>query len=250
MSYSSTQSERVNFSATAGSYDAPDYYPDNTYVLAEGISNTGYGALVTYSLSDVDVYNLGVLVPGNYTVSVDGHTWDYTNWMLGGFSSFSVYNGSGRLLDTSYGYNDISFTVQSNDSYYVEVNGSYGLDKQYSLYYTYDGAIQVTNPNTAPVASDFTVTDTLPPPQSLPVLSDADRVFNWGESAYSNLFPEHRDSQADVFGYYARMYSNGDALGEKNNLIYYYDGGADGTGDIVMIGSVSDFLAQAVETGF
>ncbi|SCZ86433.1 hypothetical protein NSMM_540036 [Nitrosomonas mobilis] len=34
----------------------------------------------------------------------------------------------------------------------------------------------------------------------------------------------------DVFGYYARVYSNGDALGEKDNLIYYYDGGQTGTG--------------------
>lgn len=157
MSYSFTQSERINFSTTAGSYDAPNSYPDNTYVLAEGISNTGYGALVTNSLSDADVYNLGVLGAGNYTVSVDGHTWDYTNWMLGGFSSFSVYNNSGVLLDTST-YGDISFAVQSNDSYYVKVKGSYGLDKQYSLYYIYDGTIQVTNANTAPVALDFTVT--------------------------------------------------------------------------------------------
>lgn len=224
MSYSFTQSERANFSATAGSYDAPNSYPDNTYVLAEGKGNTGYGALVSYSLSDVDIYNLGNLVPGNYTLSVDGHTWDYANWMLGGFSSFSIYKSSGGLVDTTYGYDDIAFTVQSNDSYYAQVTGSYGIDKQYSLYYTYDGPI--------------------------PFASDVDRVFNWGEIAYSNLFPEHRDSQADVFGYYARMYSNGDALGEKNNLIYYYDISAGETGDIVMVGSVSDFFSQAVEAGF
>ncbi|PSJ16154.1 hypothetical protein [Nitrosomonas supralitoralis] len=80
--------------------------------------------------------------------------------------------------------------------------------------------------------------------------TDTDRIFNWGESAYTNLFPEHQNSQADVQGYYARIYSNGDALGERDGIIYYYDGGTDGTGEIVAVGTISDYLPQAVAAGF
>lgn len=89
-----------------------------------------------------------------------------------------------------------------------------------------------------------------PPPPPLPPISDTDRVFNWGETAYSYLFPEHQESRADVFGYYARLYSNGDAVGEKDGNVYYYDGGAGGTGDILLVGTVQDYLPQAVAAGF
>ena len=98
--------------------------------------------------------------------------------------------------------------------------------------------------------------DTIPstppaePPIQVPIASDnRDRVCNWGESAYTNLFPDHQNSQ-DVFGYYARIYSNGDALGEKDGSIYYYDGGVDGTKEIVMVGAVTDYLLQAEAAGF
>lgn len=78
---------------------------------------------------------------------------------------------------------------------------------------------------------------------------DSDRVFNWAESVYSHLFPNHPDSQ-DVFGYHARIYSTGDGLGEKDGNIYYYDGGDDGTGEVSLVGSTSDFLVQAAAAGF
>ena len=73
-----------------------------------------------------------------------------------------------------------------------------------------------------------------------------DRVFNWGETQYSHLLPVHQDS-LDIFGYYARIYSNGNAIGEQNNNIYFYDGG---TGDIIHIGSIADFLPYALSAGF
>lgn len=92
--------------------------------------------------------------------------------------------------------------------------------------------------------------DTDQPITTPQTISDIDRVFNWGESIYTDLFPEHQESQDDVFGYYARIYSNGDALGEKDGSIYYYDGGAGGSGGVVLVGSISDFLPQAIAAGF
>lgn len=84
----------------------------------------------------------------------------------------------------------------------------------------------------------------------VPEISPTDRVFNWGESAYHHLFPEHQESMPEYFGYYARVYSNGDALGEKDGNVFYYDGGAGGTGDILLVGTVQDYLPQAVAAGF
>lgn len=76
--------------------------------------------------------------------------------------------------------------------------------------------------------------------------SDVDRIFNWGESTYSNLLPEHKSSIDDIFGYYARIYSNGHAVGEKDGNIYYYAG----SGEIVTVGTTTDLLQLAVSAGF
>lgn len=97
------------------------------------------------------------------------------------------------------------------------------------------------------ISADTSTAIVQPPP---PVINDTDRVFNWGENTYKNLFPEHQESRGDVFGYYARLYSNGDALGEKNGDVYYYDGGVDGAGEISLVGTVNGFLSQATEAGF
>lgn len=82
-----------------------------------------------------------------------------------------------------------------------------------------------------------------------PVVNDVDRIFNWAEQSYSDLFPSHPESQS-IFGYYARIYSNGDALGEKDGNIYYYDGGTNGTGETVLVGVIADYLPQAATAGF
>jgi hypothetical protein len=76
-----------------------------------------------------------------------------------------------------------------------------------------------------------------------------DRIFNWGENRYPDLFPDHPESQ-EIFDYYARIYSNGNALGERNGDIYFYDGGTDGTNDISLVGTANDFLSQAISAGF
>lgn len=75
-------------------------------------------------------------------------------------------------------------------------------------------------------------------------LPTADRLYNWAESIYSDLFPNHPTSQ-DVFGYYARVYENGNALGEQDDHIYFYDGNS-----ITLVGTADDFLPDAMAAGF
>lgn len=79
--------------------------------------------------------------------------------------------------------------------------------------------------------------------------NDIDRIFNWGESQYAHLLSGHAES-FDIFGYYARLYTNGNAIGEQNNNIYFYDGGANGTGEIIWVGTTHDFLPYAISAGF
>jgi hypothetical protein len=63
---------------------------------------------------------------------------------------------------------------------------------------------------------------------------DCDDLFNWGEGTYKDVMPTHKDSYA-IEDYYARIYDNGQAVGEKNGNIYHYDGN-----EINLVGSVSE----------
>lgn len=73
--------------------------------------------------------------------------------------------------------------------------------------------------------------------------SNINDLFDYGEETYPDLFPEHQNSQNyDELGYYARFYSNGFALGEKDGDIYLYDGN-----DITLIGSANDLKHLLVE---
>ncbi len=68
---------------------------------------------------------------------------------------------------------------------------------------------------------------------------DCDDLFNWGEGAYKNVMPTHKDSYA-IENYYARIYDNGQAVGEKNGNIYHYDGD-----DINLVGTVEEIAGWA-----
>jgi len=52
-------------------------------------------------------------------------------------------------------------------------------------------------------------------------------------------------SSQEISGYHARIYENGNALGEQNNNIYFYDGHS-----IALVGTVDDFLSGAIAAGF
>ncbi len=104
----------------------------------------------------------------------------------------------------------------------------------------------VGNGNSSMRSYSFTTVQAPSLPEPLP---SVERIFNWGENRHPDLFPDHPES-LDVFGYHARIYSNGNAIGEQKGNIYYYDGGADGTGNIVLVGTLADFLPQAILTGY
>ena len=71
-----------------------------------------------------------------------------------------------------------------------------------------------------------------------------DRILDWGEAAFSNILPEQNESR-DIWGYYARTYSNGNSLGEKDENIYFHDGS-----DITVVGTVDSLLFLAELGGF
>jgi len=74
--------------------------------------------------------------------------------------------------------------------------------------------------------------------------STSDRLFNWAESTFTDLFPNHATSQ-EIEGYHARLYENNNALGEQNGNLYFYDGHS-----IILVGTVDDFLSAAIAAGF
>lgn len=123
---------------------------------------------------------------------------------------------------------------------------------------TVNNVINITNDNILPVTDepvDEPVDDPVDAPVDDPVdapthsRDDIDRIFNWGEDAYSDKLPESQESVV-IFDYYARMYSNGDAVGERDGNIYHYDGGEDGTQEITLVGTVEHLLDLAASNGF
>lgn len=59
-------------------------------------------------------------------------------------------------------------------------------------------------------------------PESAP-RSAADRLFNWAESAYADMFYPHSLS-GQAAGYYYRCYATGACLGEQDGRAYLYNG--------------------------
>ncbi|MDB4091699.1 FG-GAP-like repeat-containing protein [bacterium] len=139
----------------AGDLDAPSIL-NGIAVLADG--STGYGFLTdAYSLGDIDIYSLGILDAGYYSVDVDGYSWDYTEFGYGSVSSFQVLNSYGGVVDTNYGtYSDIEFTVTASSTYYVKIEGSSYSTEQYRVSYTKTG--ELVSPNTPAVFSNSSET--------------------------------------------------------------------------------------------
>ena len=99
MAYLSTIDERYGgglISQNAGVYDASNLLND-VFTLAEGV--TGYGfSTDAYTFGDSDVYSLGILAPGAYSVDVDSYTWDFFELGFGSIASFHVLNNVGSIV--------------------------------------------------------------------------------------------------------------------------------------------------------
>lgn len=73
-----------------------------------------------------------------------------------------------------------------------------------------------------------------------------DRLFNWAEVKYPQLFAPHATTQL-IEGFRARAYPGGIYLGEMNGEIYVY---GPSWGGLLRVGKASDFLPQATADGY
>ncbi|MDG1448457.1 MAG: calcium-binding protein [Ascidiaceihabitans sp.] len=144
MPYFTTNSEKKFFNTPAGLYDASSSL-NTTYYIAEGLLNAGYGALIRPSLytADRDVYHLGILAAGNYTLDVDGNNWDWSNSYYGydtNIAQFGVSDSAGNWIDyTTSAVSELTFTLSSATDIYAVVVGSAFQEAEYRIFYTYDG---------------------------------------------------------------------------------------------------------------
>lgn len=153
-----------------------------------------------------------------------------------------------RLYD-QYG-NVIEVNSESNDPEDFKLGGiPHGVDFIEDWIAPYTGTFFVEaswNQGTANKFYRLSVNEDVNTVTSEPLSAKAARIFNWGESKFSSLFPDHPESEI-ISDYYARFYSNGNALAEKNGNVYFYNGE---TESIALVGTVSGFLPSAIADGF
>lgn len=140
MAYSFTRDEKATgFSSIyASNYtDAPDYLSNSFYVAA-GLWNKASGLLTaSWYGADKDVYSLGTLGAGTYSVTASNSYWFYGS----GYSNYvnptvTIYNSAGQVVTGGFTSTAV-FTVNSNSNYYVEIKGSAWASSQYEFYYTF-----------------------------------------------------------------------------------------------------------------
>lgn len=165
----------------------------------------------------------------------------------------AIQRGSGSIsIKTAENILIESFDARASNNLFISgntliINPTNNLSNNTQFFVTLDsGAIKDLAGNSSSEIKSYSFTTLSPIPDTTPSI---DRIFNWGENKYPDLFSNHPESQ-DIFGYYARIYSNGNAIGEQNENIYFYDGGKDGTKDTVLIGTIADFLPLALSAGF
>lgn len=88
---------------------------------------------------------------------------------------------------------------------------------------------------------------TLTATASVVVKADFERIFNWAESVYPQYFPLRAQTQS-MQGYTLRFYPTTSIyLGTKDGRVIVHDGK---TWNLLDVGAVDDFLAQAKAAGF
>lgn len=103
---------------------------------------------------------------------------------------------------------------------------------------------QSGNYSNAPVRVSGAAGGSLTLKTATPLKTDVDRLFNWAESAYPQLFTPHVLSSW-ISGYYARCYQTGLCIGEGSGRAYFYNG------NVLDVGGVEEMLnAHAVPAGF
>ncbi len=195
-----------------------------TSITADGSYKAGDVVVVTVQFSDmVNVATTG----GTPSLTLETGTTDrVVNYTSGSGTNTLTFNYTVQVGDSSADLNHQSTTALALNG--GTIQDASGNDATLTL--PVPGAANSLSANKALVIGD--------------VVPSPDRLFNWAESVYDDLFPGNPQSQ-EISGYYARLYENGNALGEKNESIYFYDGDS-----IALVGSVNDFLPDAISAGF
>ncbi|NRP46013.1 hypothetical protein XMD543_000019 [Marinobacterium sp. xm-d-543] len=157
-----TSSHEKGLFYSAGDKDAPST-TNSLYTV--GLNDRAYGFLDSSKLlGDDDVYSLGRLQAGTYTLDVDKDNWDPSNWTYSSPRQFSLLNSSGIAIETSYStFSDIEFEVSTASTYYVKVEGKGYADSQYSILLTQNSATSTTTPSYTYPISPTPSTSVTPP---------------------------------------------------------------------------------------
>ncbi len=194
------------------------------------VSSIGWDSLAEYYTSEDHAIQHDIFV----FQGKEGATYDiYSNSYFDPFI-LELYDNKGNVIAVddntgNYGSDHIEYVAPYTGQYYINASWNQGT-----------AAI-----NKFVGIATYEDIDSVP----TPVVTNTDRIFNWAESVYHNLFPDHQNSR-DADGFHFRMYSSGDAVAEKEGNIYYYDGGVGGSNETVLVGTVSDYLPQAIAAGF
>ena len=216
-------------------YSTLDYLPDLTpseIASAQSInflpytpSSTGWDSRAMYSTSeDNAILHDKFVFEGKAGATYDIYSFSYLDPFL-----LELFDSKGNVIATDdnsgdSGSDHIKYVAPYTGEYYI--NASWHQD-------TADANKFVSIASYEDIDTASSVGGSLE--------SRADQIFDWAEDNYPILFPNHPESH-EVFGYHARLYSNGEALGEKDGSIYLYDGGVGGTDTIILVGAVNDFI--------
>ena len=227
-------------------YTTIDYLPDLTSTqiasaqsitfapYTPSVSSIGWDSLAEYNtLEDYAILHDKFVFQGKEGATYDIYSFSYFDPFI-----LELFDSKGNVI----AYDDYTGSDGSDHIKYVApYTGQYYIDASWNQ--------GTADANKFVRIAAYEDIDTAHGSTPTPVINDIDRIFNWAESAYHGLFPDHQDSR-DADGFHFRMYSSGDAIGEKEGSIFYYDGGAGGSDEAVLVGTASDYLPQAIAAGF
>ncbi len=161
MAYIVTNDEKQSgyYSSNSTDYSDAPANMNSSFTLAEGLYNAAHGLLGNYGNSaDTDVYSMGNLFAGSYSVKASVGFWFYGT----GYASYitpqvAIYNSKGVLVSGSGYLSNATFTITSPDTYYVAVTGVTYQASQYDLEYTYTKPINTTADTTAPRLTSLSI---------------------------------------------------------------------------------------------
>lgn len=204
------------------SYPTIDYLPDLT---KDEINNAGILKFEPHSTAGTGwdnqafVYGFekSALLHAYYRFNAtEGATYDITTGSFFDPYLLRIYDKDGNTIVANDEADDVFLktnTTYLTDQIYGWVapyTGTYYIDASWNQGSFYTDYFLFVNEDVDTIPPTPTPTTEPSPPH--PAIKNIDRIYNWAESVHKDLFPEHQDSQANIFGYYARIYSNGGSV--------------------------------------